>query len=648
MRKSSSAFGHCLHSVVGEVQQPLVEGDKSLVINGEIYNWKQLDEKYQLNARNDSELLFKLLLMKGENNLEEVLDEVDGVFAFAFQTADKVYLVRDLLGVKPLWYEQNFAFASEKKVLENPIELNPRHILVYDKKENDFTTIKRDFFQVWENHQAPEVIIEKTKELLIDAVRKRANDEKVGLLFSGGVDSVFLAFVLKQLGVDFNCYTVAIDEPGLKESEDLYYAQKAAEAMGLNLKVKKVKLSEIEGYLNKVTPLIEDNNVVKVGVGLVFYIACEKAKEDGIKVMFSGLGSEEIFAGYERHLKSSNINEECLSGLRKMYERDLYRDDVVSMNNQLELRLPLLDKKLVKYALGIPKDMKINEHNKWILRKIAYDMGVNEELAFRKKRAAQYGSKTDKAIQKLARKSGYKYKSEYLKQFYEKPNVKLAALISTGKDSLYAMYLLHKQNYEISCLLTLKSKNPDSYMFHTPNISLAKMQAEALGLPIIEQETTGDKEGELKELEEVMEKSKEYGVQGIVTGAIHSNYQRERIEKVAENLGLKVFAPLWRMDQEHLMRQLLREDFEFILSSVAAYGLDKSWLGKKFDEEMLGKLVKLNDNMGINIAGEGGEFESLVLDMPLFKRKIEITDSEITGENEAVKFFVKNARLVEK
>ena len=661
----NSVIGHALHSIVNYIPQPLHDKktSTSFIANCEIYNWKELNAKYNLNAKNDSELIFKLINLKGVSMLKSVLNELDGVYAFAYQTSDTVYIARDILGIKPVWYSYSngiFAFSSEKKVLlsfdefssSDIIELNPRTILKYNIKTKKLTQLKRKFFSITPLHnKSYEQLKRETLGFLTNAIAKRIPDQKFGVLFSGGIDSVFIAYICKQLGVDFTCYTVAISHAGMKIAEDLVYAKKVAKSLGFKLKVRTVTLSQIEKYLNIIVPLIEDNNVVKVGVALTFYLACEQAKKDNVRVIFSGLGSEEIFAGYERHKNSLDINKECLSGLIKMYERDLYRDDVITMNNNLELRLPFLDKELVGYALKIPPQYKIKgDVTKLILRDIAFHLRIPEEFAFRKKRAAQYGSKTDKAIAKLAKQHGFKYKSDYLKTYYNPGNVKLGILFSSGKDSIYAMYIMHKQNYDIKCLITIKSKNPDSYMFHTPNIDLTELQAQALQLPLITETTEGRKEHELNALKTALQKAKEkYNIEGIVTGAIFSNYQRERIERIADQLGLKIFSPLWHMDQEYEMRSLLKNNFKFILSSVAAYGLDEKWLGKVITETDINKLVELNKKVGINIAGEGGEFESLVLDMPMFKQRIVIDNYEIIKQGEeTAKLIVKKARLVKK
>ena len=653
----NGAVGHNLHSVVGNIRQPLV-GRGVFVSNCEVYNWKELGKRFSIKAENDSEMLFRLF---EEGILPENIEELDGDYAVGYAGNKKVIVARDNIGVKPVWYSEKrlgkkgFAFASEKKALEatgfeDIEELNPRKILVYDIMKNSIELKDRPFFSIKpENTKSHDAIKKDVVGLFEEAVRKRVPDRKVGLLFSGGVDSTLLAMILKRQKVDFTCYTAALESE--KEAEDAVYARMAAKELGLKLKVITIKLSEVEECLSKIVPLIEDSNVVKVGVALPFYLCCKEAQKDGVKVMLSGLGSEEIFAGYERHKQSANVNKECYSGLLKMYERDLYRDDVITMANSIELRVPYLDKKLVDYALKIPSRYKLSEkQNKLILRDAAAYLGMPEIFAQRKKRAAQYGSRFDRAIAKLAKKAGCRTKSEYLGRFYRKKNVKLGVLFSSGKDSAYAAYVMGRQNYEIACLILIKSRNPASYMFHTPAVDIAKLQAEAMNIPIIEQHTKGQKEAELKDLEKAIIRAKDgYKIEGIVTGALFSDYQRQRIERICDHLGLKVFSPLWHKDQEKYMKELLDNGFRFIMTSVAAEGLDKSWLGRVITKKDVGRLAELNKKLGINVAGEGGEFETLVVDSPMFRKRIKIEKFEVKedSDNSAV-IDIKKAALEEK
>lgn len=133
--------------------------------------------------------------------------------------------------------------------------------------------------------------------------------------------------------------------------------------------------------------------------------------------------------------------------------------------------------------------------------------------------------------------------------------MKLGVLFSSGKDSNYALHIMQERGYSIECLITIKSRNPDSYMFHTPNIDLARLQAEAMGLPLLETFTEGEKELELEDLKNaIIQAQKEFGIEGIVTGALYSSYQKDRIEDICNELGLESFSPLWHMDQEQEMR----------------------------------------------------------------------------------------------
>ncbi len=225
--------------------------------------------------------------------------------------------------------------------------------------------------------------------------------------------------------------------------------------------------------------------------------------------------------------------------------------------------------------------------------------------------------------------------------------MKLAALFTGGKDSTYAIYLARKLGHEITCLITLKSKNPDSYMFHTPAIELTELQAEAMELSLITENTEGEKETELKDLEEAIKKAQtQFQFGGIITGALFSEYQKTRIEKIAQGLNLKVISPLWHKPQEELMRELIDNNFQFIFTAIAAEGLNKDWLNKTITQTDLDKLKQIP---GINLAGEGGEFESLVVDCPLFKKKLIIKESETLEENKnTARLIVKKAILKSK
>lgn len=251
----------------------------------------------------------------------------------------------------------------------------------------------------------------KLKAAIIEAIKKRIPKKRFGIFFSGGIDSTFIASVCKEQKADFICYAV-----GIENSTDIEWARRAAKELGLKLKSKIYSLDAAEQILKKTVNLFKKNpDVVTIGVGSVEYAAYLLAKKDKISHFFSGLGSEEIFAGYERHAQSGDKHEECWKGLRMMWKRDIERDLSLAKELKYDILVPFLDKEVITQAMGIPITRKINsKYKKIILREIAEDRGMPKDFAWRKKQAAQYGSKFDRAIKRLARKNGFKYKKDYL------------------------------------------------------------------------------------------------------------------------------------------------------------------------------------------------------------------------------------------
>lgn len=216
--------------------------------------------------------------------------------------------------------------------------------------------------------------------------------------------------------------------------------------------------------------------------------------------------------------------------------------------------------------------------------------------------------------------------------------MKMGVLFSGGKDSTFSAWLAKKQGHEISCLITIHSENPDSFMFHTPSIKKTEKQAESMGIPLIVKTTKGEKEKELADLEDAIKTAvKKYGIKGIVTGAVESVYQASRIQKICNSLGLEVFNPLWQKDQVELLQDLLKEKFRVVITGVAAYPLNGSWLGREINEDFISEMKTLSAKYKINPAGEGGEFESFVLECPLFKKPLKVTGANFSGEDNSWK-----------
>jgi ABC transporter with metal-binding/Fe-S-binding domain ATP-binding protein len=226
--------------------------------------------------------------------------------------------------------------------------------------------------------------------------------------------------------------------------------------------------------------------------------------------------------------------------------------------------------------------------------------------------------------------------------------MRLGVLFSGGKDSTLALSY-GREKEEVACLITLLSENKESYMFHTPNIDITELQAEALALPQIAKTTQGEKEKELLDLEEaIAEATREFKIQGVVTGAVESVYQAERVQRICNKMDLWCFNPLWKHNQKALLEELLEKRFKVIISGVFAYPLDEKWLGKEIDTPIINRLVDLQQKYSISPSGEGGEIETTVLDAPEFKKKIEILDSAVDYRGNSGVFRINRARLVEK
>ncbi len=224
--------------------------------------------------------------------------------------------------------------------------------------------------------------------------------------------------------------------------------------------------------------------------------------------------------------------------------------------------------------------------------------------------------------------------------------MRVAALYSGGKDSTYAAYLASREA-ELVCLVSLRSRNPASFMFHTPATNVLELGAQAMGLPLILKDTAGEKEDELNDLRAALETAKrEHGIRGVVTGALASTYQATRIQRICQELGLWCFNPLWQMPQHELLKGILRAKIKAVIVGIAAEPFDASWLGRPLNTPAVAELAQLAQRRGINPAGEGGEYETLVLDSPLHKARIKIIKSAKRCEGFAGELIIKEAALV--
>ncbi len=356
----------------------------NISFNGTIYN---NDDNF--------EDIFKRFY-NGTNLLEAVLEVVkliDGDYAFSISDGENLVLACDYIGTKPLYYvDDQFSFYKGNLGYDGVKKLKPGFI-IYNGKE--IPVPPKEF-----------ELDESLEELLKESIFKRIkNLNEIPIIFSGGVDSSLIALILKE-------YPIKLYAVRKEGSKDLEYVKKVANSLNLPLKSKVVTEDIVKDALPDVLRVIAENNLMKIGVGMTIYLASQMISQDGYKVALSGQGADELFAGYNRYLKSysnKTLQEELEFDIANIHHVNLERDYGVSALNNVELRMPYLDEKLVYYALKIPITEKINSSEdvlrKRVLRDLAFNLGLDKEFAYRPKKAAQYGTGIDKLLRKKVLKN---------------------------------------------------------------------------------------------------------------------------------------------------------------------------------------------------------------------------------------------------
>lgn len=329
-----------------------------------------------------------------EEAVKKAMLMLRGDYAVAFALNGKIYLFRDPIGVRPLYYSPRGRFGSEKKVLwsvgEEAIPVNPGELVKLPEEE------KMKLLSPWDIKGSGKGYYDGLKNLLQDAVRIRTA-KKVGVLFSGGLDSSLIALLASKYS------KVVLYTAGTEDSKDVEWARKVSDELRLELREYIFTREEVEREIKNVMFAIEEPNPMNLAIAIPLYFATKLARKDDVKVLLSGQGADELFGGYAKYLENPSLMRK---DIEEIAERNLGRDDKVGMLNGVEVRYPYLDLPFVSLALRVPLEEKIREGvRKAILRRIALDFGLPEEVAFREKKAAQYGSNAQKILSKIAKKS---------------------------------------------------------------------------------------------------------------------------------------------------------------------------------------------------------------------------------------------------
>ena len=436
----SSALGHVRLAIVGGTcgQQPFRSCDGRLTVehNGEIYNYKTIRKRlmkhHKFSTQTDSEVIVHLLedyFLKKNNLLyaiKKTVAELDGVYAFVVKEEESgtLALVRDKMGVRQIYYGEDdrlFGFASERKALwkigikEPTKRVLPCHAVIIspDGTLQEFKIANlpiESTKKVYKTMASAVSIYEKT---LLASMKKRTQDfDKVGIIFSGGIDSVIIAWLAKKMVPEVICYT-----GGIRGSNDIVYARQIAKKLNLKLRVNELTQDEVEEMIPEVINTIEDTNAGQVEVAIPVYAAVKLAHEDGINVMFSGQAADELFGGYAWYARVvekegyQKLRDHMTQDLLLLYKETLEREDKITMAHSIEMREPFLDIEVIRCSMGM--DLKLNIKGasdivgKHVHRKLAQKLGIPKNIAYRIKEAAQHGSGMHSIFDTIARKHGF-------------------------------------------------------------------------------------------------------------------------------------------------------------------------------------------------------------------------------------------------
>ncbi len=467
------SIGNTLLKITGDMYQPLL-GKGALVLNGEIFNFKELALEAGMETDSDTEVLFSFIeqqIRKGKSASDAVfstLSKVNGDYALAYAYENELILARDPVGVKPLFYSpgedpaskerreigkeeitklrngENMRFNPETTEKEADIGSEAREAREVRKNAIRFASEKKALNNIGESSRPfpPGSVLSlniqtgiiQERSLKIEFPRKRISNEseavsllnKVirnsvqlrlktgsGIAFSGGIDSTFLAALAKKLDPTVSLYSI-----GLPGSHDILQAKKAAKAISMenSLKTHLMSFEEIETAIPNVIYATESVNPLTIAIGLPLYLLAKTVNEDGKRVLLTGQGADELFGGYKRHEAflekgPETLEREIFSDLQNLSTINLERDDMVTMANSVELRVPFLDKEVVKIGLAISSELKVLQKDgvyirKYILRKAAESL-LPPDLLWKEKKAIQYGTGVQKVLDKLARDSGF-------------------------------------------------------------------------------------------------------------------------------------------------------------------------------------------------------------------------------------------------
>ena len=203
--------------------------------------------------------------------------------------------------------------------------------------------------------------------------------------------------------------------------------------------------------------------------------------------------------------------------------------------------------------------------------------------------------------------------------------MRIAVLSSGGKDSSAAWWWAMCRGWEVAAVVTVDVLDGDSHMFQVPSTQWVQKQAEMADLPWINVPASGSVEDEIGALELSLAQLE---IDALVSGALRSDFQKQRLECMCQRLGIRSYSPLWHQTPIDHLQGMIEAGFKIMITSVSCEGLDHNWLGHVLDELSLKELQELSTKHRFNVDGEGGEYETFVLGGPIWSRSLKVEGEE--------------------
>jgi asparagine synthase (glutamine-hydrolysing) len=420
----STIVGYAFSKILKQDKpQPLKSNDATAVFDGRVFPAS--------NRSSDAESFAQELSGEKEENAKAFIKRVDGNFAFVIAECERLVAGRDPLGLNPLYYGENdvlVCLTSEQKALWNigirdTHSFPPGHVAIADKSGFRLSLAKRPTFSK-PKKTAMKYAAEKLQALLERAVRQRLPGlSDVTVAFSGGLDSSIIAFLCKKVGADVRLIHVS-----LKDQAETEHAKMMAEELKLPIQIFTYTENEVSEALPLVLQAIEEPDPIKASIGIPIYWAAEKSAEMNRRVMFAGQGSDELFAGYKRYVDvylregSDQAQKMIFKDIIGMHESNFERDSKICNFLGVEMRLPFAAYDIVKFAIDLPVELKIepSDHTlrKLVVRQTARNFGLPEATVDRPKKAMQYGTGVNDALNRLAKRKHLTLK-EYIHKTFQ-------------------------------------------------------------------------------------------------------------------------------------------------------------------------------------------------------------------------------------